>query len=336
MMRRRRRLRIALLGTFGVLSVPLAASAAVVYVDDGDPTYSESGSFAGPDTPANGRNAINDDFRVGITPGSSVATYSPDLPAGTYYVQAHWTVNSGHTPDATYSVNGTPVLVNQQQTAAQGAIPNAFPPNNIVPSDGSGWYTLGQFVLGPGSTVVLSHGSAVSIADGIRFGTDFVEDERRAALNDVNVWTSATMLAGSGDPESTQYLYSGSPTATATYRPGVSGLFGVDASWAVDPGHTTAARYVVDLDGNSATTGDQTTADFNQQVGTPGGTWSGYNPLGTFLLTADSTITLSNAGGGNLTADGLRLSPVPEPSSVVAFGAGAAGLLLARRRRRTT
>ena len=324
---------LALTIGFGLLASPIVGSAAPVYVDD-DPSGNAGGFFAtgpfiGPDVPANGENAISDDFLVGTSPGVSTATYSPSLPAGTYYVQAHWTVNAGHTPTANYDVAGTDVLVDQRLTASQGA-PGTWPATGDIPSDGSGWYTLGQFALTPTSTVVLTHGSGPLIADGIRFSTDFVEDERRATLT--GTWTSETLTGG--DPESTQYLNSTVGSSAATYRPGVTGFFDVSASWAVDSDNTTSASYVVDLDGVPG--GGDATTFFRDQSGPAGGTWSGYSLLGTFLLNPNSTITLSNAAGtGSLTADGLLIAPgIPEPATAALLTLGAGILSMSRRRRR--
>ena len=81
------------------------------------------------------------------------------------------------------------------------------------------------------------------------------------------------------------------------------------------------------------TTGDQTTFTMDQTKDATGatvgdGSWSGFKSIGTFALTANSKIMVTNnAAGSYLTLDEFLLAPqdtvaVPEPSTLFLLGVG--------------
>ena len=118
----------------------------------------------------------------------------------------------------------------------------------------------------------------------------------------------------------------GAPGATA-------GNYGISLSWGVAGVHSSSAKYILDLDGNFATTGDQTTFTMDQTKDATGatvgdGSWSGFKSIGTFALTANSKIMVTNnAAGSYLTLDEFLLAPqdtvaVPEPSTLFLLGVG--------------
>jgi len=132
-----------------------------VVVDDGDPGYSEAGSWtastSAPDFYGSGyRYAAVD------ASGGASAEFRPDLPAsGRYPVYAWWTASSNRSRDARFTVHhsggATTVVVDMERT-------------------GDHWYFLGEFHFpaGRAGRVVLdSQGSDPSrfvIADAVRFG----------------------------------------------------------------------------------------------------------------------------------------------------------------------
>jgi hypothetical protein len=329
-------------------SIPALA----VIVDNNTAGYSETGTWVTSDSPGHPR-TVNDSYRASNT-GGSTATYAPGL-SGQYFIQVHWGLHPAHSASALYTVNDTlgahPYAANQKQSAAQGA-PNTFLSGSSLPVEGSGWYSLGGngtlFTLNGSSNVTLTRtaGTDHIIADAIRFSNSFVADERAAALT--GTWSSIATNQSTGGEESTQYLSTGNTSATVTYKPGVSGYFDLAASWGIDSTNTTAAQYLLDIDGNLGTTTDQTSFLINQQLlsdqltGGLNADWSGYRPLFSTLLNANSLIQLSNTlGSGTLSSDGLQLAigqapaaPAPEPSTLVLFGLGAIGLGMKSRRRR--
>ena len=54
--------------------------------------------------------------------------------------------------------------------------------------------------------------------------------------------------------------------AQVTYTPGVTGRRAVEVCWGVDSNHTPGLKYMVDLDGNIATTNDQTTIPVDNRL----------------------------------------------------------------------
>lgn len=108
--------------------------------------------------------------------------------------------------------------------------------------------------------------------------------------------------------------------AQVTYTPGVQGRRAVQVCWGVDSNHTPGLKYMVDLDGNIATTNDQTTIPVDNrlpatqqpaapgQLAVKGGQSSGWFPLGSFDLTPASKIIVSAADGGAVAIDAVRVS----------------------------
>ncbi len=101
------------------------------------------------------------------------------------------------------------------------------------------------------------------------------------------------------------------------YRPGVVGDWRIWLSWGGGfPTHTADARYVLDLDGDPATTGDQTEIaridqrNFADCAGTDGAKplWSGFFDAGVHALTLSSAILVRGGNtGGAITADAIVL-----------------------------
>lgn len=331
--------------------------AVTIIIDDGDVAYASS-------LPGytNGENTVNGDYRYGNNiPVNNVATtWTPSAAVGfvsgvEYFVQVDWGVygvHGNHNFVTTHASGANTSNVNMNQFAAQATSLGTLP----APADteASGWYTLGRFTLNGSSTVqIKSNSSAYVSSDAVRIssvigGEGLIIDETSAGTVYSGTWAAAPggRVKTSASPQSNEYRVSSTPAGgdSVSYLVGSSFYTGpaeVSISWGVNSSYSNNAQYVLDLDGNFGTLGDQTTVLINQQLLTnqvSGGTnvWSGWYKLnGQFNLTANSRVLLTDLDNTRiLSADALLVTPVPEPMSLTLVLTGIFGLIAVRRRNR--
>jgi hypothetical protein len=348
--------------TAALLALALAghARAATFLIDEGSAGYSETGGWA---TYSSSDFFIGHNLRYTQDAAAAVATYNPaaiGFTPGAYNLYIQWDVYTAGPPstsDALYTINhagGTTTLhIDQTKLAYQNAVTGAPAANPSGPV-GGGYYFLGNYTLNNLSSVSVQKSapnepSTYLTADALYATNDgFLVQP----LTDKATYTgySGTSIyyypgpAGAALTEATAYPYSFVDGATATYTPGVAGMREVKVSWSAADHHSTDIGWVVDLDGNPLTLGDQATFTIdstkvaaNQLAGPTAGTtqtWSDYYSLGNHLLTAASTITATNHTSLAIATDVVFISNpvlVPEPASAALLAAGAA-LVLKRRR----
>ena len=208
------------------------------------------------------------------------AQFTPGL-TGHYTVQVWWAVHPTEANPATIKVNGSTVAtVNEQDFAS----PNAAS-SNLKPAapTGSGWYTLpGSYDLNGASTIEFSDTN--NGANGV--GNLDVNELRFTQAKDVilspSQWlrqipTGVRLITPHKRTSRPRVDVNGSGVNRDRKCPDVfltsSGLTGatdVYVSWDVGPAslnnHTTALKYLIDLDGNLQTTGDQSFIQVNQNL----------------------------------------------------------------------
>lgn len=268
-----------------------------------------------------------------------------------YFVQVNWVTGSAKASQAQYTIEhagGTDlVTVNQRAWAAQA--PDLGTIRDLSDGYASGWYTLGRYELGELSSILLSAGPSNSgslTADAVRIskvvGGDgwLLDDLARGTHYDEGDWQHAP----SDGTEGLSYRYTYSANGQVTYTPRVGGEAELFLSWGVNGSHTSNAEYLIDIDGDLGTTGDQTTVSVSQRLladqQTAGNVvWSGWYSAGTFEFGPATLIRLTNAGSGPMTADALRLDPtsanflfVPEPGAAILALLALVGMLAGGRR----
>lgn len=321
-----------------------------------------------PSTSTAGTNTIEDDY-IWRGSGSTTAnvTYTPSQLTGfqndTYDIYVSWGIWHTHSDNGRFTVNhtaGSSVFdqIRLNQTSAQST-PNALPTQSSA-ADGSGWYYLGSFILDNTSTIVADKTDTAPFAhDGIRLmtldeGRLIDEYSSQVTVTDPANWQIDPQdYAAPGSPPQLGYNYTeydDGETESATYdllnsqnNPLTAGLYEIELSWAAHLLHTQLAKYLVDLNGDGdADDAGETTVTINQELladqftaGPNAGSaeWSGFHSIGQFNLTANSQIILQEGLDHDTSIDMLRVTLVPEPTSMLTLAA-AAGVLGWRRRRK--
>jgi len=138
------------------VTAQVEANVPLIFLDNGDAGFSTVGNW----TPFNGIGFQNDVAFAARGSGSSVATWTIDVPIpGTYRVSTTWAAHPNRATNAPYSIDGSaPILVNQQ----------------VAPGDftegGVSWADFGNFVVA-GNTITVTLSNAANgfvIADAIR------------------------------------------------------------------------------------------------------------------------------------------------------------------------
>jgi hypothetical protein len=332
---------------FVVMALIVAAAPAmanVILIDDGAASgYSQTGTWGS--WPAS---AVGGTYRSN-SPGAhaATATYTPGnvagFTAGNYDVYVDWGVYTTHT-DVGFRVNygsGSyqDFTFRGSQNAAQG---NAGSLPAFTSGTGSGFQYLGTFNLNSSSNVVLSLAEgALGCADAVMFrqAADdgrFIDHQSASVTTNTGSWSiwGANNTAPSGN-----YCYTSADGATVTWAPvSAAGVYDLKISWGVASSHSSAASYLVDLNGNGLQDAGESLVTISQQkmanqVNEGSGVWSGYYDLGQFSLTADSRIVQSYSSGVMTTAP-MLVTAVPEPGTVALLATGLLGLLAYAWRRR--
>jgi IPT/TIG domain len=284
-------------------SATVAVGSGTWIVDNGQPGYSETGSWSS----ATSLTHYGTNFRYsGPGTGASTAAWQvTGLAAGSYDVQLTWAAYTNRATNAPYQIyDGNTLLqtvaINQQLKPVGASV------SGVV------FQSLGTFTIASGSLrVVLSNNAnGYVIADAMRTvlslpSTGWIIDNGQTGYSETGSWASYTGLTHYG-PDF-RYTAGGTGASTATWQ--LTGLsaatYDVQATWAAYTNRATNAPYQI-YDGSTLLA----TIYINQQLNPTGTSISGsiFQSLGKFTIRSGTLrVVLSNNANGYVIADAMRV-----------------------------
>jgi len=156
-----------------------------IIIDDGDPGYSETGSWTSSSEPGYG----NDIRYISAGSGSNNATWTPNITtAGSYRVYVSWTTHPNRATNANYTIyynGGSYSFTVNQENYANGSTGGSS-------GEWSGWYYADTFNFSAGANgkVVLNdNANEYVIADAVKF-----ESTKTNLVT--GTWTNSTLWSG--------------------------------------------------------------------------------------------------------------------------------------------
>jgi hypothetical protein len=269
-------------------------------VDDGNPGFIATGAWAR----ANNTGYQSDELFTPAGNGSSVARWTAPVTPGEYAVFATW---SGHpnrasnTPFVIFDsiTPSAPVLVDQRQTPSS------------IQDQGIDWFQLGTFTMTGNQLAVqmTNNANGFVIADAIRIERTAparqIVDDGNPGFVATGAWARANNAGHQGDES---FSAPGDGTSIARWNAALlAGVYRVSVTWSAHPNRASNAAFVI----NDGAT-DLETVLVNQRLAptTFGDQGSDWYDLGTFTISAQLLVQVSNNTDGFVIADAIRIERI--------------------------
>ena len=266
-----------------------------VLVDNGDPGYAETGTWAA----AGDAYGYQDKITRRAAPTGSTATWTPTLPATQSYEVYAW----------------NPDFIRTGSTAARYAVTHDGGATNVLVDQtkaGQQWIDLGNYVMTPAAgrkvQLVNNAGATGTLrADAVKFVPTVVVDNGGAGYSEVGTWASTTTVKGWRD---TDTRYASAPTSTARWAPALPTAGRYDVYAWIPAGAAANASYKITSAGGA-------TADVDPAESVVVDRWV---RLGNYNFAAGSagSVELSRPSGieSFLRADAVKFVPSPAADAV--------------------